>query len=194
MDVCNAFLQGDLYEEVYMSIPIGFSKKYADNKVCRLLKSLYRLKQTSRQWNIKLTSALVSSSFHQSTRDYSLFTRRNSDKLVIVLVYVDDLLLTDNDPLMINKTKSALQHAFKIKDLGKLRYFLGLEFARNTDGILIHQRKYTLELISDLGLASAKPVSTLWNRIRNSLLWSLTALFHFHHLTLLYRILLDIKD
>ncbi|XP_019070686.1 uncharacterized mitochondrial protein AtMg00810-like [Solanum lycopersicum] len=79
---------------------------------------------------------------------------------MIVLIYVDDLLLTGNDQAMIQQTKERLQQAFKIKDLGELRYFLGLEFARNNAGILIHQRKYALELISDMGLAGAKPVST----------------------------------
>lgn len=77
-----------------------------------------------------------------------------------MLVYVDDLLLTRNDLTLINDTKSTLQNTFTIKDLGELRYFLGLEFARNKDGILIHQRKYALELILDMGLAGAKPVST----------------------------------
>ncbi|XP_015160287.1 uncharacterized mitochondrial protein AtMg00810-like [Solanum tuberosum] len=61
---------------------------------------------------------------------------------------------------MIHETKEALQHAFKIKDLGELRYFLGFEFARSAAGILIHQRKYALELIADMGLAGGKPVST----------------------------------
>lgn len=89
-----------------------------------------------------------------------MLTRRHDDKLVIVLVYADDLLITGNDIFLINDTKAHLQHAFKIKDLGELRYFHGLEFARSKDGILIHQRKYALEIISEVGLAGAKPVST----------------------------------
>lgn len=160
MDVYNAFLQGDLTEEVYMSIPTGFYKEYGNTKVCKVLKSLYGLKQASRQWSIKLTTALLSSGFQQSSRDYSLFTKRLEEKLVIVLVYIDDLLITDNDAYLINETKGHLQHAFKIKDLGELRYFLGLKFARSKDGILIHWRKYALEIISEVGLVGAKPVST----------------------------------
>lgn len=160
MDVYNAFLQGDLYEEVYMNPPEGFSGNTGNNQVCRLFKSLYGLKQASRQWNIKFTTTLTDSGFQQSTRDYSLFTKRKDDKLMVILIYVDDLLLTGNDSNMIQETKEILQHAFKIKDLGELRYFLGLEFGRNKDGILIHQRKYALELIADMGLAGARPVST----------------------------------
>jgi len=121
MDVYNAFLQGDLYEEVYMTLPEGFSRESGNNQACRLLKSLYGLKQASRQWNIKLTNTLVESGFHQSTRDYSLFTKRKKDKIMILLIYVDDLLLTGNDSAMIQHTKEVLQHAFKIKDLGELR-------------------------------------------------------------------------
>ncbi|XP_059281035.1 uncharacterized mitochondrial protein AtMg00810-like [Lycium ferocissimum] len=94
----------------------------------------------------------------KSTRDYSLFTKCHKDK--IVLTYVDDLLIIGNDDHLIQETKRALQAAFKIKDLGELRYFLGIEFARSKDGILMHQRKYALELISDMGLAGSKPTST----------------------------------
>ena len=70
---------------------------------------------------------MIESGFHQSTRDYSLFTKKEQDKIIIVLIYVDDLLLTGNDFFMIQQTKKILQQAFKIKDLGELRYFLGLE-------------------------------------------------------------------
>lgn len=80
--------------------------------------------------------------------------------LVIMLVYVDDLLITGNDHLLILDTKKILKDTFKIKDLGELRYFLGIEFPRNKDGIIMHQRKYCLELISDMGLSGSKPTGT----------------------------------
>nr|XP_018634657.1 uncharacterized mitochondrial protein AtMg00810-like [Nicotiana tomentosiformis] len=97
----------------------------------------------------------------KSNLDYSFFTKRSCGKIVIVLVYVDDLLITGDDLSMIEKTKSNLRQYFKIKDLGELKYFLGIEFARNKEGILIHQRKYTLELISDMRLVGAKCVGAL---------------------------------
>lgn len=80
--------------------------------------------------------------------------------MMVMLIYMDDLLLTSYDPTMIYDTKETLQNALKIKDLGELRCFLGLEFARNEAGILMHQRKYELKLITDIWLAGAKHVST----------------------------------
>lgn len=161
MDVFNAFLQGDLREEVYMELPKGF---YNDEKdkglVCRLVKSLYGLKQASRQWNAKLTEALLSSGFSQSHLDCSLFTKKKGSGVVIVLVYVDDLLITGNNAELIAATKHTLHCHFKIKDLGELKYFLGIEFMRSNEGIVMNQRKYALELIAEAGLGDAKPHMT----------------------------------
>ena len=139
-------------------LPLGFVNQSEQGLVCRLTKSLYGLKQASRQWNIKLTTTLINSGFRQSHHDYSLFTKHQKDSLVVLLVYVDDLLITDNYHKMILETKRILKDSFKIKDLEELRYFLGIEFARNSTGILMRQRKYCLELISDMGLSSSKPV------------------------------------
>ncbi|XP_019248356.1 PREDICTED: uncharacterized protein LOC109227612 [Nicotiana attenuata] len=80
--------------------------------------------------------------------------------MVIILVYVDDLLITGNDQKMISKAKEILQHNFKIKDQGELRSFLGIEIARSKQGIFINQRKFALKLISELGLTGSKPAST----------------------------------
>lgn len=89
MDVDNDFLQGDLDEEVYMELPQGFQKQ-DKSKVCKLNKSLYELKQASRQWNIKLTEALIDVRYCQSKYDYSMFTKKMDSDIVIILVYVDD--------------------------------------------------------------------------------------------------------
>lgn len=93
--------------------------------------------------------------------------------MVVVLIYVDDLLITSDDLSLIQETKHTLQSKFKIKDLGDLRYFLGIKFARSHEGILMHLRKYALELISNLGLSGAKPLEHLWKYIPSSLLLSL---------------------
>nr|XP_009794051.1 PREDICTED: uncharacterized protein LOC104240857 [Nicotiana sylvestris] len=85
MDVSNAFLQGNLYEEIYMQTPQGFHKQ-GELKVCRLMKSLYGLKHASKQWNINLTDALVQSGYKQSAFDHSLFTKQQGKEMVIILV------------------------------------------------------------------------------------------------------------
>ncbi|XP_015169404.1 uncharacterized protein [Solanum tuberosum] len=101
MDVNNAFLQGDLHEEVYMSLPQGFHRQ-GETRVCKLLKSLYGLKQTSRQWNIKLSTALLETGYIQSSHDYSLFTKQYGNDIVVILVYVDDLMIIGNNQQLID--------------------------------------------------------------------------------------------
>lgn len=147
MDVSNAFLQGDLYEEVYMHLPQGFHNQWK-MKLCRLMKSFYRLKQTSRQRNIKFTDALIHSGYKESAFDHSLFSKKQRKEVVIILVYVDDLLVVGNCPNLVNDTKETLHRKFKVKNLGQLRYFLGIEVSRSKKGILLNKRKYALELIS----------------------------------------------
>ena len=90
------FLHGDLAEDVYMALPPSLD--YSDSKlVCKLQKSLYGLKQASRQWNAKLTSVLLASGYSQSKVDYSLFTKAASTSFIAILVYVDDLILARNN-------------------------------------------------------------------------------------------------
>ncbi|MED6187442.1 hypothetical protein PIB30_116573 [Stylosanthes scabra] len=95
MDVNNAFLNGDLFEEVYMDLPLGYKTKDS-GLVCRLNKSIYGLKQASRQWFCKFSSALLCNNFKQSKRDYSLFTYGTGAQIVYLLVYVDDIILASS--------------------------------------------------------------------------------------------------
>ncbi|XP_070003615.1 uncharacterized mitochondrial protein AtMg00810-like [Nicotiana sylvestris] len=111
------------------------------------------------RWNLKLAEALVHKGFQQSQYDYSLFVRRVGDDIVIILVYVDDLLITSNNHKLCD-TRLDLQGMFKMKDLVGLKFLLGIEFARSNKGILMNQRKYALELISEASLSGAKLAST----------------------------------
>jgi hypothetical protein len=156
MDVHNAFLHGDLEEEIYMKLPPGFHSS-ASNQVCRLRKSLYGLKQAPSCWFAKLAAALKNYGFKQSGYDYSLFTLHKDQVQLNVLVYVDDLIVSGNDISAIQSFKSYLSTCFYMKDLGLLRYFLGIEVARNSTGIFLCQRKYALDIISEVGLLGAKP-------------------------------------
>ncbi|GJW53150.1 ribonuclease H-like domain-containing protein [Tanacetum coccineum] len=139
LDVNNIFLYGDLEETVYMKPPEGYFP--SGNKVCRLKKSLYRLKQAPRQWNAKLTSTLIENGFSQSKFDYSLYTKYAKGVFLALLVYVDDIIITSNNVSEIEKFKVYLKSKFMIKDLGKLK-------------------KYVLDLLSEYGMLACKPAKT----------------------------------
>ncbi|GKV03503.1 hypothetical protein SLEP1_g15792 [Rubroshorea leprosula] len=156
LDLNNAFLQGDLHEEVYMKIPQGFLTKN-EHRVCKLHKSLYGLKQASRNWFEKLTNSLQAAGFKQSYVDYSLFTSTKGKSFVAVLIYVDDIIITGNDSTRIKALKQYLHTKFSIKDLGPLKYFLGIEVARTSEGIVLSQRKYALDILTETGMIGAKP-------------------------------------
>ncbi|KAK4380821.1 Retrovirus-related Pol polyprotein from transposon RE2 [Sesamum angolense] len=159
LDVNNAFLHGHLDEEVYMVPPEGYDKAHG-GLVCRLKRSLYGLKQASRQWNIELTSKLESYGFTQSPHDHCLFTLRKDSLFLALIVYVDDVLLTGNSLDDLNAVKSYLDDLFTIKDLSNAKYFLGLELARSAQGTYVTQRKYLQDIIHDCQLDCAKPTST----------------------------------
>lgn len=89
--------------------------------------------------------------------DYSLFTKVRGKSFIAVLIYVDDMIITGNDEAAIHDLKQFLQSHFRLKDLGHLKYFLGVEVARSYQGISISQRKYTLDILDEAGLLGAKP-------------------------------------
>ena len=163
LDVNNAFLHGDLVEEVYMELPPGYHREgeqFPPNAVCKLHKSLYGLKQASRQWNAKFSSFLIDVGFKQSMADHSMFIKKTGSSFLCLLVYVDDIILIGNCSAKIECFKKVLDGQFKLKDLGDLRYFLGLEVARSQQGIFICQRHYALELLNETGFLGCKPVKT----------------------------------
>ncbi|KAG7583636.1 Ribonuclease H-like superfamily [Arabidopsis suecica] len=160
MDVKNAFLQGELEEEVYMTPPPGLENLVASGKVLRLRKAIYGLKQSPRAWYHKLSSTLKANGFKKSESDHTLFTLQNDQGIVVVLIYVDDLIISGSNKEGIKSIKTSLHNAFDIKDLGVLKYFLGIEVCRSPEGLFLSQRKYTLDLLKLTGKLGAKPVST----------------------------------
>ena len=164
LDVNNVFLHGDLHEEIYMSPPPGLRRQGEDNMVCRLHKSLYGLKQASRQWFSKFSEAIQAAGYVQSRADYSLFTKTQGKSFTALLIYVDDILITGNDSMSITEIKKFLHSKFRLKDLGDLKFFLGIEVSTSKNGIFISQRKYALEIIEDAGLIGAAPIDTPMER------------------------------
>ncbi|XP_052724064.1 uncharacterized mitochondrial protein AtMg00810-like [Vigna angularis] len=129
-------------------------------QVCKLTKSLYGLKQASRQWFEKLSSFLITANFVQSKSDHSLFIKRTPTSFTALLVYVDDIVLTGDSMMEINCIKELLHNRFRIKNLGELKYFLGLEVARSRKGIHLCQRKYALDILEETRMLGCKPSST----------------------------------
>ena len=161
LDIKNAFLNGDLEEEIYMRIPLGFEKDHLKDKVCKLHKSLYGLKQLPRAWFKRFSDTLYKLGYKQGQADHTLFTKiRKDGKRTILIVYVDDIIITGDNHQEIENLKEQLKQAFEVKELGESWYFLGLEVARGKEGIFISERKYTLDLLKETGKLGCTPAST----------------------------------
>ncbi|KAK8935501.1 hypothetical protein KSP39_PZI013578 [Platanthera zijinensis] len=156
LDIQNAFLNGDLQETVYVKQPPGFEITGV-SQVCHLKKSIYGLKQSPRTWFDKFSRAVREIGFTRCSTDFSLFTRHRTTGTVLLLVYVDDILITRDDSKGIQVVKQHLSSVFQTKDLGNLRYFFGLEIARRSDDLVLSQRKYCLVLLQNAGYSGCKP-------------------------------------
>ncbi|KAI3826790.1 hypothetical protein L1987_00846 [Smallanthus sonchifolius] len=157
MDVSNAFLYGDLDRVIYMDQPDGFISQEFPNHVCKLRKALYGLKQSLKAWFGKIGEFLEINGFVPTQADTSLFVRTEGDRMAVVLVYVDDLIIIGDLVHEIAQLKDNLCTRFLMKDLGVLKHFLGLELNYESDGILLHQRKYVFDLLVKFGMESCKP-------------------------------------
>lgn len=120
-------------------------------------KSIYGLKQAIRQWYHTFSKVLLDDGFEQYQADNTLFVKLTGSVFIAVLVFVDDIVITSNNDQAVDLLKTVLHGAFKIKDLGPLRSFLGLEIARSAKGICLCQRKYAVSILEDAGLLGCKP-------------------------------------
>jgi Reverse transcriptase (RNA-dependent DNA polymerase) len=159
-DVKNAFLHGDLEEEIYMDIPPGYSYSGSSSQVCKLKKALYGLKQSPRAWFGRFCRAMKKYEYSQSESDHTLFYRKRCEKITILIIYVDDIIITGDDQDEIKRLQEQLYKEFEMKDLGRLKYFLGIEVARSKEDISLSQRKYVLDLLSETGMLDCRPVDT----------------------------------
>ncbi|KAJ9566079.1 hypothetical protein OSB04_002045 [Centaurea solstitialis] len=137
MDVKTAFLNGKLTEDVYMEQPEGFEDPKNPNKVCKLLKSIYGLKQASRSWNLHFDERIKEFGFTKSEFEPCVYTKFSGSIVTFVVLYVDDILLIGNDVPTLQSVKSWLSKCFQMKDLGEAAYILGIKIYRNRSRRLI---------------------------------------------------------
>ena len=118
MDVKTAFLNGDLFEEVYMVQPDGFAKKGKEHLVYRLKKSVYGLRQASRQWYLKFDQVVTSFNFKENASGQCIYLKKNGSHFILLVLYVDDILLVSSSVELLTETKIILNSHFDMKDLG----------------------------------------------------------------------------
>ena len=157
MDVKNAFLHGDLHEEVYMHPPLGVDAP--PGYVCHLRRALYGLKQAPRAWFERFVFVITAAGFSPSPHDPALFTHISSRGRTLLL-YDDDMLITGDDAEHVSLIKRHLSQQFQMTDLGPLSYFLGIEVLHSQKGYYISQSKYIQDLLVRSGLTDNKIAAT----------------------------------
>jgi Reverse transcriptase (RNA-dependent DNA polymerase) len=156
LDVNNAFLHGDLQETVYMMQPPGFVDSLHPSYICKLKKVLYGLKQALRAWFHKLKQFLLSQNFHSSQSDHSLFIHSSPDCVILILMYVDDIIVTGNIKTTIQSLINSLDAQFSLKDLGPFNYFLGIQVTSVDNGVHLSQSKYFTSILDKTEMTGAK--------------------------------------
>ena len=160
MDVKSAFLNGDLQEEVYVEQPPGFVLSGKEDMIYRLHKALYGLKQAPRAWYQRIDSFFGKLGLHRSHVDSNLYTLLEGALIVVIIIYVDDLIITGSHTSRIRSVMADLSREFEMTDLGLLHYFLGFEVWQTPQGIFLSQHKYCLEILRRFGMVSSRSVSS----------------------------------
>ncbi|GKV41340.1 hypothetical protein SLEP1_g48885 [Rubroshorea leprosula] len=160
MDVKSAFLNGSLEEEVYVQQPLGYVVKGEENKVLKLKKALYNLKQAPRAWNCGIDKYFQENGFVKCPYEYALYVKVSNGGILIVCLYVDDLIFTGNNPRMFEEFKRAMSNEFEMTDIGLMSYYLGIEVKQMEEGIFISQENYVREVLKRFNMSNCKPVNT----------------------------------
>uniref|UniRef100_A0A8R7JZD3 Retrovirus-related Pol polyprotein from transposon TNT 1-94 n=1 Tax=Triticum urartu TaxID=4572 RepID=A0A8R7JZD3_TRIUA len=160
MDVKTAFLNGMLEEEIYMNQPEGFVERGNEGKVCKLNRSIYGLKQASRQWYILFDNAITSYGFSMTEGDHCIYFKIMGNKFVLLSLYVDDILIASNDKSTLMEVKTWLSSKFDMKDMGEASYVLGVEIRRDRRKRMLglSQKAYLNNVLQRFSMENCKPV------------------------------------
>ena len=172
MDVATAFLNGDLQEEIYMEIPTLNHESDSTTELIKakragyvfiLKRSIYGLRQASREWNRKIDTWLNESGFCRCKTDHAVYFKREVSFIMIITLYVDDILIIGNDKQKIAEFKSSISNVFKMKDLGPVSHLIGIEIIRNRTSktITITQRQYLKDVLRKFDMQDCDPIDCL---------------------------------
>ena len=160
MDIKNAFLNGDLDEELYMEQPEGFIVKGQEHKVCKLVKSLYGLKQAPNQWHGKFDKVILDYGFEINDYDKCLYHKENDGNYAILCLYVDGILIFGTNLEIVNDVKSYLSRNFDMKDMGETYVILCMKIERKVEGITLNKSNTIEKMLRKFDYLDSKPVST----------------------------------
>ncbi|KAH9715498.1 hypothetical protein KPL71_021073 [Citrus sinensis] len=144
-----------------MAQPEGFVNSAKPHHICKLKKAIYGLKQAPSVWFDRFKDAMTTQwHFQHSKSDSSLFYKWINSHVILVLVYVDDIILTGSNPQLIQQVIQDMHHTFALKDLGDLNYFLGIEVVKSATGLYLSQAKYIADILAKHDMVYSSPVST----------------------------------
>ncbi len=156
-DVETAYLNGDLSHEVYMKQPEGYQEG-GHKIVCKLQKNLYGLKQGANEWNRKFNDILITNGFKRSENDPCLYSSQENGEWMYISIHVDDLIVAATKDYMFKEFEKRMGHTLNIKNLGDLKYYLGIQFERDENGIfLLHQKGYIERKLDKFNLTDSRP-------------------------------------
>ena len=127
MDVKTVFLNGYLEEDIYMEQPLGFTSNDSDHKVCKLQRSIYGLKQASQSWNTRFNDLIKMFDFIKNKEEPYVYKKVSGSAVTFLVLYVDDILLIENDVSILTSVKVWLSKEFTMKDLEEASYILGIK-------------------------------------------------------------------
>lgn len=159
MDVKTAFLNGDLEENIYMAQPKGFVVEGKEHMGCHLKKSIYGLKQTSKQWYLKFHETIRKFGFSKNQEDNCVYAKFKNGKFIFLILYVDDILLASSDVSLLLEMKKFLSSNFDMKDLGEASFVLGIEIHRDRrKGVLeLSQKAYLEKILKKYSMHASRP-------------------------------------
>ncbi len=161
LDVKTAYLNSPIDCEIYLEQAEGYEIEGENNEklVYKLNKSLYGLKQSGRNWNSVLNDELIEIGFKQSLADPCMYVKHDGKNIVIILIWVDDILVASSSTSMLDNVKVMLSKKFKMKDLGVISRFLGIDFKVKPGNITMSQESYLKKVLERFGMADCKPKS-----------------------------------